>query len=157
MKKPTGVRESLLALYLAELLGPVVRGQNLGILTGPDGTFEVLLGMVRLPDVAFVSWDRLPGRRVPADPIPNVVPDLAVEVLSASNTPGEMARKREEYFRAGVRRVWEVDPRARTVRVFTGPTAFAELAAADTLSGDPVLPGFALPVGRLFAELDRHG
>ena len=63
VEKSMGVRESLLAIYLGELLGPLVRGKNLGILTGPDGTYEVLSGLVRLPDLAFVSWDRLPGRR----------------------------------------------------------------------------------------------
>jgi Uma2 family endonuclease len=113
--------------------------------------------LVRLPDLAFVSWDRLPGRRLPDDPVPNVVPDLAVEVLSASNTLGEMARKRSDYFRAGVRAVWEIEPRTRTVRVYTSETAFTDLTANDTLSGAPVLPGFALSLAQLFAELDRHG
>jgi Uma2 family endonuclease len=157
VEKPMGVRESLLAFYLGELLGPIVRRRNLGILTGPDGTYEVLLGLVRLPDVAFVSWDRLPNRRLPDEPVPNVVPDLAVEVLSTGNTPGEMARKREEYFRAGVRLVWEIDPRNRSVRVYTTVDQFQDLTAADTLTGDPVLPGFSLPLQQLFAELDRHG
>ena len=157
VEKPMGVRESLLAIYLSELLGPFARGRNLGILTGADGTYEVLLGLVRLPDVAFVSWDRLPGRRVPDEPVPNVVPDLAAEVLSPSNTFGEMTRKRSEYFRAGVRLVWEIDPRARTVRVYTSETTYSDLTAADTLDGGPVLPGFTLPLAQLFAELDRHG
>jgi len=152
-----GVRESLLAFHLGGLLMPLVREQNLGIITGPDGSYEVLLGLVRLSDVAFVSWDRLPGRRVPDEPIPNVVPDLAVEVLSVSNTIGEMLRKRGEYFRAGVRLVWEIDPRARTVRVYTSEAAFTDLTAADTLDGGAVLPGFTLPLAQLFAELDRHG
>jgi Uma2 family endonuclease len=157
VEKPMGVKESFLALVLAELINPHVRRHNLGILTGADGTYELVSGLVRLPDLAFVSWDRLPGRRLPDEPVPNVVPDLAVEVLSASNTPAEMARKRGEYFRAGVRLVWEIDPRARTARVYTSETAFADLAAADALDGGPVLPGFALPLADLFAELDRHG
>jgi Uma2 family endonuclease len=157
VEKPMGVRESLLAIYLAELIGPLVRRQNLGILTGADGTYELISGLVRLPDLAFVSWDRLPGRRLPEEPVPNVAPDLAVEVLSASNTLGEMARKRGEYFRAGVRLVWEIDPRTRGVRVYTSETAFTDLTANDALSGAPVLQGFTLPLAQLFAELDRHG
>ncbi len=68
-----------------------------------------------------------------------------------------MARKRAEYFTAGVTRVWEIDPRARWVRVYTAPETYAELTAADTLTGDPVLPGFTLDLADLFAELDRHG
>jgi len=157
VEKPMGMRESMLAIYLGELLGPFVRGRNLGLITGADGTYEVLLGLVRLPDVAFVSWDRLPGRRVPDEPIPNVVPDLAVEVLSPSNTAKEMARKRGEYFRAGVRLVWEINPRARTARVYTSETAFTDLTSADTLDGVSVLPGFSLPLSQVFAELDRRG
>ena len=69
-------------------------------------------GLVRIPDVAFTSWERLPGRRVPPEPIPELAPDLAVEVLSQSNTEAEMTRKRGEYFAAGVRLVWLVDPDA---------------------------------------------
>ena len=157
VEKVMGIRESLLGSFLAELLGPFIRQRNLGILTGADGSYEMLSGLVRLPDVAFVSWDRLPGRRVPSQPIPDVVPDLAIEVLSKSNTPGEMAGKRDEYFRAGVRLVWEFDPRARTARIYSAADKYRDLAVADVLSGDPVLPEFTLPLSQLFAELDRHG
>ena len=58
--------------------------------------------MVRIPDVAFVSWDRLPGGKRPNGPIPHLVPDLVVEMLSKSNTKREMDRKLREYFEAGV-------------------------------------------------------
>lgn len=157
VERPMGVRESILAFFLGEFLGPFVRRQNLGILTGPDGTLEILSGLVRLPDVAFVSWERLPDRKIPDEPVPNVVPELAIEVLSTRNTPKEMARKRDEYFRAGVRLVWEIDPRTRTVCVYAAIDQFQALTETDTLTGDPVLPGFSLPLAQLFAELDRHG
>ena len=85
------------------------------------------------------------------------MPDLAVEVLSSGNTLGEMARKRDEYFGAGVRLVWEIDPRVRTVRIYTAIDQFRDLTATDTLTGDPVLPGFTVSLAQLFAELDRHG
>jgi len=157
VEKPMGLRESLLAVWLGHLLYGFVHPRNLGILSGEQGTFELLAGLVRLPDLAFVSWDRLPGRRLPDEPVPNVVPDLAVEILSASNTLGEMARKRGEYFKAGVQLVWEIDPRVRTVRVYTSETTYTDLTANDTLDAAPVLPGFTLPLAQLFAELDRHG
>ncbi|HUR55755.1 MAG TPA: Uma2 family endonuclease [Gemmataceae bacterium] len=157
VEKPMGTREAFLAGYILELLGPFVRANNLGILTPGDGPWELVSGLVRLPNVAFLSWGRLPNREVPDEPIGSAVPDLAIEVLSRGNTPGEMARKRGEYFRAGVRVVWEIDPRARTVRVYTSETAFMDLTATDTLTGDPVLPGFSLPLAQLFAELDRRG
>ena len=53
-------------------------------------------GLVRLPDVSFVSWDRFPTGELPPEPMPNLVPDLAVEILSASNTPADMDRKVRE-------------------------------------------------------------
>src|SRR5688572_33054470 len=108
---------------------------------------ELFAGLVRIPDVAFVSWARVPGGRVPAEPVPHLAPDLAVEVLSESNTPREMARKRREYFRATVRLVWEVDPRVRTVAVYVSDAApLLVLTADDTLDGREVLPGFTLPL-----------
>jgi Uma2 family endonuclease len=157
VEKPMGLRESLLAAWLVEIIGPFIRKHNLGIRTGEEGPFQLLSGLVRKPDFAFVSWDRLPGRTVPDEPFPDVAPDLAVEVLSPSNTRAEMARKRGEYFHSGVRLLWEIDPRARTVRVYTSETAFTDLTAADSLDGRDVLPGLSLPVAELFAELDRHG
>jgi Uma2 family endonuclease len=104
----------------------------------------------------YKKEDRLPGGRVPDDPVPHLAPNLAVEVLSRTNTPGEMARNRREYFEAGVELVWIVDPERRTVAVFTSPEASRELTEADTLDGSQVLPGFSLPLGALFAELDRR-
>ena len=84
-------------------------------------------------------------------------PELAVEVLSLSNTKAEIARKRREYFAAGVRLVWEVDLRTRTFTVFIAAEEATVLDASMILLGGDVLPGFALPLAALFAELDRHG
>jgi Uma2 family endonuclease len=128
------------------------------LVTAPDGTIRLWAGRVRIPDVAFFSWDRMPGRRRPPEPIPTLAPDLAVEILSRSNTRAEMRLKRQDYFAVGVRLVWEVDPVARTVSVYTAvePAALV-LTEAATLDGGAVLPGFALPPRELFAELDRQG
>jgi Uma2 family endonuclease len=157
LEKAVGYAESQLAFFLGGLLNAFVIPRNLGIVTGPDGTMELAADLVRSPDVAFTSWDRLPGRRRPDAPIPRLAPNLAVEVLSRSNTPGEMGAKRRDYFAAGVEIVWEIDPRARTVVVYTSPTASMTLTSAYTLDGNPVLPGFTLPLQQLFAELDRQG
>ena len=91
----------------SERLRPVAQS---GPVTGRTRTFRLFPGLVRIPDVAFTSWDRMPDRRAPDAPMPHLAPDLAVEVLSESNTPGEMLRKRREYFTAGVRLVWLADP-----------------------------------------------
>jgi Uma2 family endonuclease len=79
-----------------------------------------------------------------------------VEVLSESNTADEMARKRREYFAAGVRLVWQVAPLTRTVEVYTAPEQVTVLHEEDTLEGGAVLPGFALPLREFFAELDQQ-
>jgi Uma2 family endonuclease len=157
LEKPVGYTESRLAMFLGGLLNVFVIPRNLGLVTGPDGTVELMADLVRIPDIAFTNWDRMPGRRCPKAPIPRLAPNLAVEVLSSSNTPGEMAVKRGDYFSAGVEIVWEIDPVARTVVVFTSPTNSKTLQETDTLDGGTVLPGFVLPLRDLFAELDRQG
>jgi Uma2 family endonuclease len=157
LEKAAGFLQSGLASFLMSHLNASVFPRNLGIVTGSDGTVELMPGLTRIPDVAFTSWDRLPGGRYPVAPIPRLAPNLAVEVLRQSNTPGEMAVKRQDYFTAGVELVWETDPVARTVAVHTSPTAVTTLNPGDILDGGSVLPGFTLPVQELFAELDRHG
>ena len=155
VEKPMGYRESILALALGSWLRAFVEKNNLGLVSGPDGMTELFPGLVRIPDVAFASWGRIPGGVVPSEPIPELTPDLAVEVLSQSNTPAEMDRKRAEYFEAGVKLVWIVDPDARTVSVSSSPGKGVLLGASGMLDGGDVLPGFTLRLADLFAELDR--
>jgi Uma2 family endonuclease len=157
VEKAMGFRESYLAGILITLLWAFVRPRNLGIVTGADGMMRLFPGLVRIPDVAFLSWNRFPNRHVPTEPIPDVAPDLAVEVLSAGNTAREMARKRQDYFAAGVHLVWQVDPRTRTVEVFTAPAQSTILHEIHVLDGGTVLPGFTLPLQELFAALDLQG
>jgi Uma2 family endonuclease len=158
VEKAMGYRESLLAALLIQTLNGFVRARNLGLVTAPDGTVRLWAGRVRIPDVAFFSWARLPGRRVPDEPIPTLAPDLTAEVLSRSNTAAEMLQKRRDYFAVGVRLAWEIDPETRTVAVYTtAATSATVLRETDTLDGGAVLPGFSLPLRDLFAELDRHG
>jgi Uma2 family endonuclease len=158
VEKAMGYRESVLAGYLHLMLETFVRPRNLGLVTVPDGTIRLWAGRVRIPDVAFLSWDRFPDRRVPEEPIPTLAPDLAVEVLSVSNTPREMLLNRQDYFGVGVRLVWEINPRNRTASINLSPDQPAAiLTEAEVLDGSPVLPGFTLPLRDLFAELDRQG
>ena len=151
-----GFRESLLAVAIGASLRAFVRAGDLGIVLGADGTLKILVGQVRVPDVSFISWSRFPGGRLPDVPIPAVAPDLAVEVLSAGNTKGEMDRKLRDYFAAGVRLVWYLEPRTRTARSYVGPDQCTVLNEADSLSGQEVLPGFQLSLRELFAEIDRR-
>ncbi|HEV8062989.1 MAG TPA: Uma2 family endonuclease [Gemmataceae bacterium] len=158
VEKAMGYSESILAAYLIIQLNAFVRPRKLGLVTGEGGTLRLWPGRVRIPDVAFVAWDRFPDRRVPKQPIPTLAPDLAIEVLSVSNTPAEMSRKRQDYFAKGTHLVWEIDPRTRTASVYTAPEPpIAILTEADVLDGSPVLPGFTLALRDLFAELDQVG
>jgi Uma2 family endonuclease len=156
VEKAMGFRESSLACVLIGCLRGFVAPRQLGTVVGESGMMRLFPGLVRIPDAAFVSWDHLPNRRLPREPIPTLAPDLAVEVLSESNTAAEMDRKLHDYFRAGTRLVWFVDPEKRTVTVYTAPDRSTVLQADQTLDGGAVLPGFSLPLGQLFAELDPH-
>ena len=155
VEKIMGWRESLIALALGRLLSAFVLARNLGLVTGPDGMMRILKSQVRGPDVAFISWERLPGGKVPTDRVPEIVPDLAVEVLSDGNTYAEMARKRREYFHAGVCQVWMVDINQRTVAVYHDITKCEVLNETQSLVGGDVLPGFEISLAELFGELDR--
>jgi Uma2 family endonuclease len=154
VEKATSVDAAFVAAVLIKMIGVLSdRLGNLGMVLPPDAFLRLSSRYVRAPDVSFTNWDRLPNRKVPREPVPTLAPDLAVEVLSPSNTKREMARKRKEYFRSGVRLVWLIDPKARTAAVYTSPDDGTELGPADTLTGGDVLPGFAVTVGDLFTDL----
>jgi Uma2 family endonuclease len=153
VEKVMGFPESALTLWLAHLLQQFLDQHDLGVLAGPDGAVKLMPGLVRIPDISFISWDRLPGRVLPREPVADLAPDLAVEVLSEGNTPREMERKRKDYFFAGVRLVWCVDPGKRTVDVYTAPDQCLHLGEDETLDGGSVLPGLRLPLRQLFARL----
>ncbi len=157
VEKAMGYGESILAIFIARMLGNFVAPQNLGYVTGEQGMMRLFPGLVRIPDVAFASWNRFPQRRWTGEPIPDLVPDLAIEVLSESNTPAEMNIKVGEYFSAGVHLVWLIDPSSRTATVFHSAEHSTKLQERDSLDGGTVLCGFTLSLGDLFAELDRHG
>ena len=154
--KPLGFRESAVAFLIGTLLNNFIVPRRLGIITGPDGTIRLAPGLVRIPDVGFFSRARFPDGTLPREPIPSLAPDLAVEVLSVSNTRAEIDRKLVEYFDAGTRIAWIVDPKHRTVRVHHGPDAAESilLSIADRIDGGDVLPGFEASVTDFFPEDD---
>ena len=157
VEKAVGYEESILAIYIASMLGEFVRERNLGHVTGEQGMVRLFPGLIRIPDVAFASWERFPQRRLTGEPIPDLVPDLAVEVLSKSNTQAEMKIKIGEYFSAGVRRVWTIEIPTRTAMDFTSADQSTTIDEHGRLEADNVLPGFTLSLTDMFAELDRHG
>jgi Uma2 family endonuclease len=150
VEKTVGLEESTIALNIGTLLNVFVRPKGLGLVAGEAGTTQLDINLVRIPDVSFISWERVPGGEMPDEPIPLLVPDLVVEVISRSNTPKEMADKLKEYFEKGVRVVWYVRPKSQVVDVYTAPDHFMRLTASMRLDGGDVLPGFSVQVGELF-------
>jgi len=112
--------------------------------------------LVHIPAVSFVSWEKLPDRELPAEPIPDLVPDLAVEVLSEGNTPREMQLKLNEYFSVGVRLAWFIHPAKRTATVYTSRSKKKQIGPDGVLDGGTVLPGFRLPLAELFTRAGRQ-
>jgi Uma2 family endonuclease len=152
VEKTAGFEESWIPGILVTLINNYVMPQNPGIATGADGMFRPTSGLIRIPDVAFVSWDRIPGGEFPEEPIPDLIPDLVVEVISRGNTRKEMDEKLHDYFDKGVRLVWLVRPRGRVVDVYTSVDRFTRLTASMTLDGGDVLPGFSVLVADLFGK-----
>lgn len=109
----------------------------------------------RRPDLAFVAYERLPNPVLPErDPAAwAVVPNLAIEVNSPSNTAEEILDKIRDYFATGVELVWVIYPRQRLVYVYQSPTENHILQESDELDGAAVLPGFRLGIAMLFAAL----
>ena len=144
VEKTVGYKESLIAVKIIHLIMTFLETHDLGIVLGEAGTLKILPRQVRIPDVCFISWDRFPNRQLPAAPIPALAPDLAIEILSKSNTDAEMQRKLHDYFTAGVRLVWYIDPGARSAKSYTAENQCVELAESQSLSGGDMLPGFEI-------------
>lgn len=154
VEKPMGQIESRLGTWLSFYLCAYLEQHDIGWISGSDAPHELVSKLIRMPDVAFVSYGRLPEGEARKKPVASWAPDLAVEILSKSNTRKEIDRKRGEYFAAGVRLVWVADPRKKTVKVYTSPDDCVTLTTADTLDGGDVLPGFSLSIGTWYAKVD---
>jgi Uma2 family endonuclease len=103
---------------------------------------------VRAPDVAYVGPDRLDQARVRG--FPQLAPDFVVEVVSPNDTAAEIQQKTDEWLRAGVLLIWVLYPATRTAMTFSSDGAIHLLHADDTITCEPVLPGFACRLGDLF-------
>lgn len=125
---------------------------DIGVNTG----FQMDPFTLRFPDVHATSWERMAEYDESAPGWPGFAPDVAIEVVSASNTPAELVRKAREYFANGTQAMWIADPGPRTV-VIRRPNAAEQLFSMGAiLSGEPEIPGFSCPVADIFAVLDRN-
>jgi Uma2 family endonuclease len=152
---PAGARRNIVAGNLFVALTLFLREHPLGRAFTDNAGFRLPIpdaedDTVRSPDVAFVSFERLAS--VPVGFAP-VAPDLAVDVISPGDTARDLDERLDDYFAAGTRAVWVIDPDRRAVALHssTGPTR--RLREHDTLDGGDVVPGFTLPVRALFEGL----
>ncbi|MBY0233103.1 MAG: Uma2 family endonuclease [Gemmataceae bacterium] len=149
VEKAMGSKSSYATFDLIGFLAAYLRVHDIAFGFAPD--LMVRLGsQIRLPDISICLKSRFPGGKMPEGNIMPAGPDLAIEVMSDSNTAEEMARKRGECFAGGTRLFWEVEPGLRLVRVFTTAEAYTVVSIDGTLEGEPVLPGFRLPLRDLF-------
>ena len=155
VEKAMASRESMLAAELIYFIRHHPDSRQLGRVLAPDGLLKIFPGQIRAPDVSFIRWERFPGGRLPEAAIFSVAPDLAVEIISEGNTDAEMDRKLRDYFKAGVRLVWCIEPKTRTARAYTAVNEWTEIGPNDSLQGGEILPGFRLPLAELFACVDE--
>lgn len=152
---PASYWSSLVAAAFLHRIREFVLSNKLGIVAGADGGMLLRRGpdTLRAPDVSFVHRDRIPPGLSRGGFIP-VAPDLAVEVLSPSDRFSQVNRKIRDYFAAGTKLVWVVDPDDRVTMVYH-PDRPVEIVGPDgTLKGEQILPGFTLSLAALWAELD---
>jgi Uma2 family endonuclease len=154
VEKTMGVYECWLASVIFELMHPYIKANPLGrIVQEMIFDFRPHVDRERRPDIAFVSFERWArDRRMPQARSWVVIPDLAVEVVSRTNTADDVAEKVEEYFKVGARQVWVIYPRQSKVYAYTSTTKVSVLAPGDELDGGDVLPGFRLSIAILFEQ-----
>jgi Uma2 family endonuclease len=155
VEKPMGARESLLASYIAHLLWDRLEEDDVGVVMGADGPVRLMRGLVRMPDISYISRDKLPDGELPDEPIADYAPDLAIDVLSKSNTKTEMKRKLRDFFQHGVRLAWLIVPRKQTAEAYSSPEDFQTIGKNQSLDAGDVLPGFRLSLRKLFAAPKR--
>ena len=150
---PTGGAHGALAARMVRLLDEYVEAQDLGVCCGAETGFILQRApdTVRAPDAAVVLKSRIPDTGIPSSYWP-FAPDLAVEVVSPSDRLAEVHVKIAEYFAAGTRLVWLVEPETRMVHVYRSLKVVEVVGTEQELEGGDVLPGFRCEVRRLFAS-----
>jgi Uma2 family endonuclease len=143
VREPAGGRHGRVANELSRVIGNHVHAHALGAVYAAETGFTLARrpDTVRAPDVAFVRQDRVPE----PEPVgfPELAPDLAVEVLSPGDQPGDTLSKVADWLSAGTRLVWVVDPERRLARVYRHDGTEQIVTADQTLNGEDVLPSFA--------------
>jgi Uma2 family endonuclease len=150
MMSPAGFDHGRFASRIVAALENHVSRHGLGIVTTAEAGFQLAHDpdTVRAPDVAFVRADRIPPDGVKG--YFQGAPDLAVEVVSPSDRPDEVAAKIQDWLQAGCVMVWVVEPKDGTVTIHRRGNKDTILTTSDAITGSDVLPGFSMPVAKVF-------
>jgi Uma2 family endonuclease len=151
---PSGtLLHSMIIKLLWKLLVIFTDDHKLGETFGDRTEYNLPNGNTVIPDISFVAADRMPPL---AERFMYLAPDLAVEVVSPSNTQDALRKKIKGYLESGTRRVWLVYPEDREILIYwqqaDGITAYRTLGIGDTLSGEDVIPGFSVNVADVFPQ-----
>ncbi len=139
-------RHAQIQARLTRVLAEFVDSRDLGVVL-TEGGFLLSRNpdTVRAPDVSFVRADRFDAEEA-ARGYFRGAPDLAIEIVSPSNRPGETHAKVADYLAAGATLVWVIDPIHRLVAVYRSLLAPRRIGADGVLDGEDVLPGFSVPI-----------
>ena len=152
---PSGTEHSDIASVLIIALGAAVNSDRLGRIYESNAGYRMKSGNVLSPDVSFISAQRLKGRRADYKRFFKGAPDLAVEILSPNDSLRETQAKLPEYFDNGTTLAWIIDPETTTVQIYTTPSKPVRiLKISETLTANPLIPNFSLPLQSLFEHPD---
>jgi Uma2 family endonuclease len=154
---PTSILHGIIAGRIAIILGMFVLQNKLGeVLTAETG-FKLFVNekTVRVPDVAFLSNEKL-AQVEDFSKFFNGTPDLAVEVISPSETYDDVQEKLEDYLASGVKIVWLVRPKQKTVTVYHSIFDFKIFSETGEIEGENVLPNFKCKLSDIFGNLPKE-
>jgi Uma2 family endonuclease len=146
-------RHSGICTRLARKLGNYVEGESRGEIY-QEASFQIG-GNERIPDLAFVSADRLPAEGEPETKWP-MPPDLAVEIISPNDLYEKVYAKVMEYLAAGVKQVWLVSPENHSVTVYRSATHVTAFPEDGELVSEDLLPGFRCPLREIFKSPTKN-
>ncbi|MSU79229.1 MAG: Uma2 family endonuclease [Gemmataceae bacterium] len=150
-EKAMGFLASIIASSLGRSLGIYAENHQIGLVI-LEAIYRFSDASSRRPDISLISYEQLAAiPNLLSDPAePEIVPKLAIEVISPTNTYTGIEIKLIKYFTAGVEAVWVVHPTIQRVYVYPSPMACKIFGIDDILDGGNVVPGFALPLRELF-------
>ncbi len=152
MMSPAGLEHGVVAMRFGRYLAAWVDDHELGICLAAETGFKIESNpdLVRAPDASFIRKERLRG------PITRKffdgVPDLAVDVLSPEDCKRDIAEKVNMWLAHGTQVAWVADPKSMTVTIHRVGAQPMRLAAGDEIANEPLLPGFTLPLAKVFKQ-----